>query len=175
MEKESSSKAVDEYQKRYIEHQIRKKESLMNLMRARHSDRIFSDKEISSKELSLIIEMANLAPSSCNRKAVSIKVVQCRDDKALLGGLLVGGVGWIHKAESIFLFVANKNAYKEKLQFMPYLDCGFVAEQIYLICTAMDIKCCFVNPNIREDNYKYFADRFLLEDEMFLGTMAIGK
>jgi len=175
MEKESSSKKVDSYQERYVAHQLRKNESLTNIMKARHSDRIFSGEKLSDGEVETINEMIDLVPSSCNRKAVSIRYISSRDKKALLGGLLVGGVGWIHGADKIILIVANMVAYKEGLAYMPYLDGGIIAQQLYLICTALNIKCCFVNPNIRQENYQYFKDCYLSGEEVFLGAMAIGK
>ena len=176
MEEKPSSQGVDGYQERYIEHQLRKKDSLMEIMRARHSDRIFSEERVSEEELSSINNMVDLVPSSCNRKAVSIRYIRDRDQKALLGGLLVGGVGWIHRADTIVLIVANSIAYKENLTYMPYLDGGIIVQQLYLVCTALSIKCCFVNPNIREENHKFFGERYLLDNnEVFLGAMAIGK
>jgi len=175
MGKEPGGKSVDEYQKRYIEHQLKKKESLMDVMRSRHSDRIFSEEKISEAEISLINQMVDIVPSSCNRKAVSIRYISSRDQKSLLGGLLVGGVGWIHKADSVILIIANMSAYKEGLPYMPYLDGGIIAQQLYLICTALNIKCCYVNPNIRKEYYQYFEHCFLSGNEMFLGAMAIGK
>jgi len=175
MEKEPSSERLDGYQERYIAHQLRKKESLINVMGARHSDRIFSGEKISDEEINIINEMIGLVPSSCNRKAVSIRYIDNRDQKALLGGLLVGGVGWIHAADKIILIIANMTAYKENLAYMPYLDGGIIAQQLYLTCTAINVKCCFVNPNIREENHRFFEDSFLLYDEILLGAMAIGK
>ena len=62
MEKESSSKKVDSYQERYVAHQLRKNESLTNIMKARHSDRIFSGEKLSDGEVETINEMIDLVP-----------------------------------------------------------------------------------------------------------------
>lgn len=166
---------MDTYQQRYTAHQQRKKGQLLRLMQARYSERLFSDKEIEPEKLEKIFEMIQLAPSSCDRKAVHVVEIKDRDDKAFLGGVLVGGVGWIHRANRILLLFGDRFAYKENLFYMPYLDAGFVANQVYLTCGELDLSCCFVNPNIRNVHYPFFDQMFQKEqDWVFCGAMAIG-
>ena len=165
---------MDKYQERYIQHQQVKKQILIDAIRKRHSDRVFSDKPIDEKTIGQIIDSANYAPSSCNRKAVELNFVKFRDNKALLGGILVGGVGWVHRADTIILLVANKEAYKENLDYMPYLDAGFMAQNIWLTCTILGVGCCFVNPNIRDENKFILYDRFIKDHQILCGALALG-
>ena len=166
---------MDKHQKRYEEHQARKKISMIELMRKRYSERIFSDRDIGKNKLRLIREMIDLVPSSCNRKAIIIKEIKERDDKQLLGGLLVGGAGWIHRANRIILLISDWSAYKEGLPFMPFLDAGVITQQIYLTCTALNLGCCFVNPNIRVNHAKFFEETFMPNpDHRFCGALALG-
>ncbi len=143
-------------------------------MRKRHSTRIFTDKELNADDISKITEAADLAPSSCNRKGVYPKYINFRDNKELLGGILVGGVGWIHRANLIILLVANNSAYKENLIFMKYLDAGFIAQNIWLECTDLGVGCCFVNPNVRDIHTSTLDMMFLKKDEVLCGVLAIG-
>lgn len=163
---------MDKYQTRYLQHQKRKKKSLIKLMKKRHSERIFSDKKVPDRLVKKIINLSKLAPSSCDRKAVEIKIIDSRDDKQLLGGLLVGGVGWIHRADKILLLLASKEAYKENLDYMPYLDAGVMINQIYLICSELNLKCCYVNPNVRENHLRYFQD--FIDNKLFCGAIGVG-
>jgi len=146
----------------------------MGLMQKRYSERIFSDKEISSEYITKILDAGRLAPSSCDRGGVRPVVLDGRDDKQLLSGLLVGGVGWVHRAPHLILLVANKTAYKENLEFMPYLDAGFMAQNIWLECTDLGIGCCFVNPNIREEHKYILHKSILTEGRKLCGVLAIG-
>ena len=82
----------DEYQERYLAHQQRKKDVLIQIMKDRHSNRMFSDERVEQEHIDALLDAKELAPSSCDRQAVQITVVDDRDKKALLGGLLVGGV-----------------------------------------------------------------------------------
>ena len=120
----------DLYQERYLKHQQEKKAELIEIMKERHSRRRFSDKEVSQEVIDELLKVVSLAPSSCDRKAVKVKVITDKDQKALLGGILVGGVGWIHRAPVILLITADPKAYKagKEIDFMPYLDGGIVSE-----------------------------------------------
>ena len=143
-------------------------------MKDRHSTRIFSDKDVEEMKIALIRWAATECPSSCNRQAILLRSIRDRDHKQLLGGLLVGGVGWVHRAKVILLIFADNEAYKENIPYMAYLDAGVVVQQTYLMCTALGLKCCFVNPNIREKQQKYFNDAFKIEGLTFCGAIAIG-
>jgi len=166
-------KIIDKFQKRYLEHQQHKKEQLYSgLIKGRRSQRIFSSENITQKELDFILDCLVESPSSCNRQAISVKVIGDRNSKELLSGLLVGGVGWCHRANKIILLFANTEAYKEKLDYMPYLDSGVLIFNIYLSCESLGIGCCFINPNIRDENKKIFEERF--DGRLFCGAFTIG-
>jgi nitroreductase len=159
------------YQKRYIAHQKKKAIELASFMKKRKSARTFGKKEVGVKELNKIFKAFKLCPSSCDRKGVYAHLVYSRDEKELLSGILVGGVGWIHRADKIILFLTDGKAYRENLKFMPYLDAGVMVQQVYLVCTSLGMRCCFVNPNIREKYKKVFKN---ISGDLLLGAMAIG-
>lgn len=165
---------ADFYQVRYTKHQARKKQVLIDIMKERHSNRMFSDQEVPSELIDELLEMKMLAPSSCDRQAVNCLVVTDRDQKAILGGLLVGGVGWIHRAPAIILLLADPIAYKagDEIDYMPYLDAGCVIQQLYLTATAQGLHCAYSNPNIREQNKEHFNKLF--GNGIFCGAFALG-
>ncbi len=184
----------DIYQERYTSHQKRKassltsnygkskfkiysekeKKTLNEIMTNRSSQRIFNGESI---DINPILEAIEKAPSSCDRKGVYVYIIENRHDKEILSGLLVGGVGWCHRADKILLIVANKKAYKSPAEkdFMHYLDAGVIIQTVYLSAEVNNIGCCFVNPNIREENKQFFNERFLDEDEVFCGALILGK
>jgi|LSQX01.1.fsa_nt_gb nitroreductase len=164
----------DPYQERYLAHQARKRETLIQIMKERHSNRRFSDREVEQEKIDKLIEVVELAPSSCGRKAVKVKVITDRDQKALLGGLLVGGVGWIHRAPAILLITADPVAYKagNEIDWMPYLDGGVVAHQLAMMATTLGIHGCICNPNIRDFNKEHYHKVF--GDEILTIAFAVG-
>ena len=164
----------DVYQERYLKHQQEKKAELIQIMKDRHSNRRFSDEPIPQDVIDELIKVVDLAPSSCDRKAIKVKVITDKDQKALLGGLLVGGVGWIHRAPAILLITADPKAYKagKEIDFMPYLDGGVVSQQLALMATTLGIHGCFANPNIRDFNQDHYHKIF--GPEILTMAFAIG-
>jgi nitroreductase len=187
---------MDIYQKRYIKHQKRKKDQLSYstgtddyyyfddldrnyiniLFDSRISQRFFNSNPISVHDIEYITSKIPLCPSSCDRLGVSYQLITDRHDKEILSGLLVGGVGWVYRANVIILLFADKQAYKApgELEYMPYLDAGVVIQQIYLASTAVNVGCCFVNPNIRERNKQYFNSLFNKANHIYCGALALG-
>jgi len=184
------------YQERYLAHQKRKKEMLMGkyvkeltytpkeqqifekILKNRHSSRVFSGEKLTQKEIDTIEKLARLSPSSCDRQGVQLRWVADRDLKDLLSGILVGGVGWVNRADQIILLMADMDAYGSPFErdFMPWIDIGVKVHNIYLICEIMGLKCCYVNPNVRDINKQYFKERLNLDDnELFGGCIAVGK
>lgn len=182
---------MDVYQERYLNHQERKRKSLMNTTGTtdfyiyseqeqavfesiainRRSQRAFNGKEI---DVLPILKMLETIPSSCDRHGVYTKTITDRDDKDVLGGLLVGGVGWIHQANTILLLFADMTAYKGHSEGpMPYLDAGVMVQMAYLAAEVNNIGCCYVNPNVRKNNQEFFQQRF--GTDLFCGAIALGK
>ena len=187
----------DIYQERYVKHQARKALSLTSgfgskkfkkysrkeqktffeISKNRRSQRVFNNEKITDTQLFHILDAIDNSPSSCSRKGVTAKLVTMRNDKDLLSGLLVGGVGWCYRGQIIFLLVSNELCYKNpaEKEIMPYLDAGVVIQSIYLACEALNLGCCYINPNIRADNEEFFKERFLAPGERFCGALVVGN
>lgn len=165
---------ADPYQERYLAHQARKAEVLRGLLEQRHSTRVFADRPVDADALQLLTEAVERAPSSCDRRGVTIRPVTDRDAKALLGGILVGGVGWLHRAPVVLLLVADPIAYKAgaEVGWMPWLDAGVIAGHLGLAVVAAGLRGCFVNPNVREMNRGHFEAVF--GPGLLCGAFAIG-
>lgn len=179
---------MDQYQERYLKHQEKKKNiiennikikkqdynliekmSIIKVMENRKSRRIFTNNSIDNSYLTKALE---ISPSSCNRKAIYLLQVEPKE----IERYLVGGKGWLDKAKEAWLLFGNKDAYKSpnEITFMPYLDAGFVAQNIYLLSEINCVGCCFVNPNIREENKEEFNNKYNKHNDYFCGAIALG-
>lgn len=159
------------YQDRYARHQARKK--LQLLLGARRSQRIFTNDAIPEAVFTDILNAAATAPSSCNRHGLKLHVVAGRRDKELLGGLLVGGVGWVHRADKIILFLADPVAYASpnERDFMHYCDVGFTAFPMWLVAESHGLGVSYINPNlVNETVFNTYFGR----GHIFCGALAIG-
>lgn len=199
----SKNDMANDYQARYIKHQSRKRDQLTNsasmpkanpssapaffvnesmrILKSRRSQRVFiphpDGHVLNNTALNLLFEAANVAPSSCNRHGIRIRIVHERHQKEILGGLLVGGVGWVHRADTVFLFLADPVAYvsPNEKEFMHYCDVGFTAMSMWLMAESMGLGACYVNPNLTDS--KMFYDRFGSIDGhngIFCGALAVG-
>lgn len=173
----------DPYQERYLRHQqFGKKQELIALMKERHSNRRFGDDQVPQALIDELAEAAKHCPSSCDRHGIRIKVVTERDQKALLNGLLVGGVGWIYRAPVVFLLLADPRAYKggdngDEIFYNSFLDAGVVLQQLNLLATAMGLHSAFCNPQVRQSNKPFFYEQFKPKDwdnALFCGAFAFG-
>lgn len=173
----------DEYQERYLAHQQHgKKEELITLMKERHSNRRFDDQPVDENTIQEIIDSTKLCPSSCDRHGVRIKVITQRDQKALLNGLLVGGVGWIYRAPIVFLLFADYQAYKggdngDEINYNALLDAGVMLQQMSLMAASLGLHSAFCNPQVRPDNRDFFYKTFkpkAWDEALFCGALALG-
>ena len=176
---------MDKFQQRYLEHKERKQryetedytihtqqeyDLFIKFLNSRRSQRTFNKIDITDEELNKINEAIKKSPSSCNRGAIYLKEMDIDDaDK-----YLVGAKKWVLGANRVFLVFGDKTAYKNPIEvdFMPYLDAGFVCQNIYLMCEALNIGCCFINPNIREENKQDFVYKY--RGDYLCGAIALG-
>jgi nitroreductase len=153
----------------------------MKVILDRHSVRHFGTGPLPADDLDQLLAAAEAAPSSCDRRGVTVRVITGRDEKALLGGILVGGVGWIHRAAAILMLFADPSAYGAPGELddidMPKLDAGFLGENILLAASALGLAACYCNPNIRQINRSHFKDVFQTDtpDAIFCGAVAVGQ
>lgn len=177
------SNQLDEYQERYLAHQQHgKKDELIALMKERHSYRRYDDRPVDKDLLHAVINSTALVPSSCDRHGVRIKIITSRDDKSLLNGLLVGGVGWIYRAPVVLLLFADREAYKggdngDEINYNALLDAGVMLQQMQLMATANGLHSAFCNPQVRKENQEFFYERFKpkkWKDPLFCGAIALG-
>lgn len=182
---------MDIYQERYLMHQDKKrnmlniaeskketeniinKDNLKYFLEKRHSQRIFNTDEITNEEKKYIFESIACAPSSCNRQPIYVLEILVED----IENIFKGATNWAKNGKFGLLILANKKAYKSinEKDYMPFLDAGVVIENIYLMSTALDIGCCFVNPNIKDDTILKSKYSNVLNDYYICGAMVFGK
>lgn len=176
---------MDDFQARYLAHQSHaggKRDELIALMKERHSNRRFADKQVSEEHLTAILDTLRHCPSSCDRFGVRVQVIQDRDAKTLLNGLLVGATGWMYRSPTVLMLWANPEAYKggdngDEVNYNSYLDAGIMAQSAMLVATSLGLHTAFCNPQVRPNNREFFNDRFKpsnWDSGIFCGAIALG-
>ncbi len=183
-EEGSTKSEGDPYQTRYLLHQQHgKKQELIAIMEERHSNRRFSEELPDTNIIHDIIDSTKHCPSSCDRHGVKVKIIVSRDNKALLNGLLVGGIGWLYRAPIVLMLFADFKAYKggepagDEINYNALLDAGVMLQQMSLYATYKGLHTAFCNPQIRRSNKEFFYSRFKprsMDNALFCGAIALG-
>ena len=183
---------TDKYQDRYLDHQESKKrvldgdfssgnkkkitDSFSMIVNRRRSIRAFTSKVIDGKTLQKIIEDINNVPSSCNRRAVKMKIISDAHRKEDLDLILRGGNMWLRKADSVILFFADMSAYKSpnEVMFMPYLDAGMMMMTACYSAESQGVGSCIVNPNMSQGGELIFREEFNRRGYKLCGAVVLG-
>ena len=91
--------------------------------KSRHSIRNFSNMKISDETLKSVIELAQIAPSSCNRQSVRIHIYDGELKKRVLS-LQNGNRGWGEMADKIIIVTSEQTAWDGYFTKAAYLDGG---------------------------------------------------
>lgn len=173
------------FQQRYLAHQSLpggKRDELIAIMKERHSIRRYDDKQLDDDDLNAVLDALRHAPSSCDRFGTRVQVIQDRDRKTLLNGLLVGGSGWLYRVPTLLMLWANPEAYKggdngDEVTYNSYLDGGVMLQQAMLAASSIGLHTAYCNPQVRKENREFFKQRFLpkeWDDGIFMGCVALG-
>lgn len=171
-------------QERYLMHQGKNKAGeLAAIMKDRHSNRIFDTKEVPQELIKELAYNCKYTPSSCDRRAIRLKLITDRDEKALLNGLLVGGVGFLYRVPAVFLLFGDRDSYKagdppgSEVNYNMPLDSGVIVNQLWLSAISKGLHATYVNPQIRERNKEYFYKNFSpkgWKNPEFMGAFCFG-
>lgn len=175
----------DEFQSRYLAHQSHpggKRDELIALMKERHSNRRFDDRQLEQKDLDTVLDALRHCPSSCDRFGVRVNIIQDRDSKTLLNGLLVGATGWLYRAPTVLMLWGNPEAYKggdngDEVNYNAPIDAGVMAQTAMLAATSVGLHTTYCNPQVRVNNREFFKERFkpkTWDDAIFYGAVALG-
>jgi nitroreductase len=150
-------------------------QSSQELFDTRHSIREFSGEPVPEELLIKAIEMAQRAPSACNRQAVRIYSISSADYVKAVGNL--DGIGGFAEDVDKFLIITGvRSAYRrgEKNQYI--VSASMLAAYMTLSLHALGIGCCTVQHSlVLNKSFINLRDKYQIpEDEQPVVTLAIG-
>lgn len=148
--------------------------TLFELMLKRRSTRKFNDKEISKKDLDLILQSALSAPSSMNRKPCSFMVVERPETLKELSQSKDHGAELIAGANKAIVVVGDPIIADTWIE-----DSSIALTYMHLMATDLDIGSCWVQIHLRSKNGKDSEEivRDILKIDShyrIVGIMALG-
>ena len=117
---------------------------LMKLMLQRRSRRIFIDTPLTEAEKTTICQVAQSAPSSCNRQTLYLIFVEDPELKKFVASTIPGGCQFFHKAPCILLLLSDAGDYRyPEDRMVPFIEGAAAVQNIYLLCETMHLGCCW--------------------------------
>lgn len=119
------------------------KNSLIGLMARRRSRRVFEQVQLTKEEKESICNVAQLAPSACNRQPLYLLFVEDLELKKYVAETISGGKQFFAEAPAIIILTAEAGDYPyPSCRYLPFIDGGLAVQNIYLVCETMGLGCC---------------------------------
>jgi len=118
---------------------------------SRHTSRWFSDEEISDDTIESVIELANTAPSACNRQSVRVKCVSGEKKNEILG-LQNGNRGFGEKINKLLVVTFLQPSWEYDIQNAGYLDAGIYTMNILYALHYHQLCACTLNAHFEVKN-----------------------
>lgn len=118
---------------------------------SRHTCRWFSDEEISDETIRSVIELANTAPSACNRQSVRVKCVS-GDKKNEILGMQNGNRGFGDHINKLLVVTFLQPFWEYDIQSAGYLDAGIYTMNILYALHYHKLCACTLNAHFEVKN-----------------------
>ena len=143
---------------------------------SRHTVRWYSDEKVDKDSLIKAIELAQTAPSACNRQSVKVHVIDSADKKAEVLKLQNGNRGFGDKADKILLITSDMKCWNYKHRFMAYIDGGIFTQNLLYALHYYKICACTLNAGMTIEKRKKLQEVVgLTSSEIPIVFITIGK
>lgn len=112
---------------------------------SRHSVRWYSNKNVEKEVLIKAIELAQTAPSACNRQSTKVYVIESSEKKEQVLKLQNGNRGFGHLANKILLITSDMKCWSYKHQSMALIDGGIFVQNLLYALHYYRICACTLN------------------------------
>lgn len=143
---------------------------------SRHSIRWYSDETIPDETIINAIQLAQTAPSACNRQEIKVYIITSHDKKEKVLKLQKGNRGFGHRADKILLITVDMGFWKCDNRSSAFLDAGiFTMNQLYAL-HYYGICACTLNAHLSIKKQKMLRDIVgYSESEIPAVIISIGK
>jgi nitroreductase len=129
--------------------------SFRNFALSRHSLRNFSGKAVQLEVLRKAIELAQCAPTSCNRQPIRVRIISDKDLMNKILQIQTGNRGFGHMADKIIVLSADLSVYNEvRERNLGYIDSGIYAMNLMYALHYYKVGTCALNWSADIENDK---------------------
>lgn len=121
---------------------VLKDNNFSEIAHSRHSSRVFSERKIEEDIIRDVVELAQTAPSACNRQAT--KIYACVNDNKIIEIMKMhGGLNGFDKPAVIFAITGDLNLYQNEFERNTvYVDGGIFIMNLLYSLNAFNILSC---------------------------------
>ena len=145
--------------------------------KTRHSIRQFSNEPVSEEQIAKAIELAQAAPSACNRQAVRAYAIDANKFITNYPANLQGVGGFIENCDKVVLITGKISAYEtyEYKQFI--VSAGIFAGYLTLALHGLGLGACVVQRSLRPDAvWQAFCEKSNIpSDEQIICLVTVGQ
>lgn len=111
---------------------------------SRHSMRMFSNQKVSEQDMKKITEVANKAPSACNRQPTRLYFVQDTEKLKKVDSLITGNHGFEGKIPYYVILTEDRAQFSGEEQFQWYINGGIYLSYLTLAMHSRGIGSCIM-------------------------------
>ena len=147
------------------------------LFNTRHSIRQFSNEPVSKELISKAIELAQKAPSACNRQAVRVYATDLDRFMEIYPNNLQGVGGFIENCDKVLLITGKISPYEEYEYKQFIVSAGIFAGYLTMALHSLGLGACVVQRSLRpEANWIDFCKHNNIpEDEQLICLVIAGN
>lgn len=123
----------------------------------RHSVRWYSDEPVDQETLVKALQLAQTAPSACNRQSVKVHVIASEDKKKEVLKLQNGNRGFGDRADKILLVTSDLRYWAYDVGEMAYIDGGIFIMNLLYALHYYKINACTLNARMKISNRRKLA------------------
>lgn len=151
-------------------------ENFEKIFKTRHSFRMFKKEEISRELIQKAVELAQCAPSACNRQAVRAYVFDTEKFVETYPGSLQGVGGFVDGSDKIILITGKISPYEEYEYKQFVVSAGIFAGYLDLALHGLGLGACVVQRSLRpNEEWKIFSQKNNIPtDEQIVCMLVVG-
>ena len=144
--------------------------------RQRHSVRWYSEEKIDNELLKKAIELAQTAPSACNRQSTKVYVVETPEKKEKILNIQHGNRGFGFMADKILLLTTDMKLWDCNFRTSGFLDTGIFTMNLLYSLHYYKICACTLNAQLNRKQRKELRNIVgFSESEIPVVFMVVGK
>jgi nitroreductase len=141
---------------------------------SRHSVRNFSAESVPLDLIERAVELAQTAPTSCNRQPVRIRIVESNDLIKKILDVHTGNNGFGHLANKLIVVSAEISVYNEvRERNLPYIDSGIYSMNLLYSLHYFKIGACALNWSSDIDKDKKLRNLLDIPDSEVIALLII--